>query len=76
MDNGMALPIGNSTPLRINTGVFGFMRQSLGGSVSKESACKAGDPGSIPGSGRSPGEENGNLLQYFGLENPMGRGAW
>ena len=36
----------------------------------KESACNAGDPGSIPGSGRSPGEGNGNPLQYPGLENP------
>ena len=34
------------------------------------------DPGSIPGSGRSPGEGNGNLLQYCCLENPMDRGAW
>ena len=42
----------------------------------KESACNAGDPGSIPGSGRSSGEGNGNLLQYFCLENPMDRGAW
>ena len=42
----------------------------------KESACNAGDPGSIPGSGRSPGEETRNLLQYFCLENPMDRGAW
>ena len=42
----------------------------------KESACSAGDPGSIPGSGRSPGEENGNLLQYSGLQNSMNRGAW
>ena len=76
MDNGMALPIGNSTPLRINTGVFGFMRQSLGDSVSKESACKAGDPGSIPGSGRSPGEGNGNPLQHSCLGNPTERGDW
>ena len=38
---------------------------------SKESACNAGDPGSIPGSGRSPGEGNGNQLQYSCLENPM-----
>ena len=37
---------------------------------------KAGDPGSIPGSGRSPGEGNGNPLQYYCLENPMDRGAW
>ena len=47
-----------------------------GGSDSKESACNAEDPGLIPGSGRSPGEENGNPLQYFCLENPMDRGAW
>ena len=46
------------------------------GSVGKESACNAGDPGSIPGSGRSPGEENNNPLQYSCLENPMDRGAW
>ena len=45
-------------------------------SVSKESACNAGNPGLIPGSGRSPGEGNGNLLQYLCLENPMERGAW
>ena len=45
-------------------------------SVSKESACNAGDPGSIPGLGRSPGEVNGNPLQYSCLENPMDRGAW
>ena len=47
-----------------------------GGSVSKESVCNAGDPGSIPGSGRSPGEGNGNPLQYSCLKNPMDRGAW
>ena len=41
-----------------------------GGSDGKESACNAGDPGSIPGSGRSPGEGNGNSLQYSRLENP------
>ena len=40
-------------------------------SVSKESACNAGDPGSIPGSGRSPGEGIGYPLQYSGLENSM-----
>ena len=46
------------------------------GSDGKESTCSAGDPGSIPGSGRSPGEENGNPLQYSCLENSMDRGAW
>ena len=45
-------------------------------SVSKQSACNAGDPGSIPGSGRFPGEGNGNPLQYSCLENPMDKGAW
>ena len=47
-----------------------------GGSDGKESACNAGDLSSIPGSGRSPGEGNGNPLQYSCLENPMDRGAW
>ena len=46
------------------------------GSVSKESACNVGDPGSIPGSGRSPGGGHGNPLQYSCLGNPMDRGAW
>ena len=48
----------------------------LGGSDSKESACNAGDPGLIPRSERSPGEGNGNPLQYSYLENPMDGGAW
>ena len=47
-----------------------------GGSDSKESAFNAGDTGLIPGSGRSPGERNGNPLQYSCLENSMDRGAW
>ena len=47
-----------------------------GGSDSKEFACNAGDPDSIPGLGRSPGEGNGNPLQYSCLENYMDRGAW
>ena len=45
-------------------------------SVGKNFACSAGDPGGIPGLGRSPGEGNGNPLQYSCLENPMDRGAW
>ena len=45
-------------------------------SVGKESACSAGDPGSIPGSGRSPEEGNGKPLQHLFLENPMDSGAW
>ena len=47
-----------------------------GGLVGKESACNAGDPGSIPGWGRSPGEGHGNPLQYSCLENPVNRGSW
>ena len=47
-----------------------------GGSDGKEFASNEGDPGSIPGSGRSPGEGNGNPLQYSCLENLMDSGAW
>ena len=47
-----------------------------GGSDSKESACNAGDPGSIPASGRAPGGGLGNPLQYSCLENSMDRVAW
>ena len=46
---------------------------SLGG---KESACSAGDSGSIPGLGRAPGKGNGYPLQYSHLENSMDRGGW
>ena len=46
------------------------------GSYGKESASNTGDPGSIPGSGRFPGGEKGNPLQYSCLENPMDQGAW
>ena len=48
----------------------------LFGSDGKESACNAGDPGSVPESGRSLGEGNGYPLQYSCLENSMDRGAW
>ena len=51
---------------------MGFPHSSVG----KESARNAGDLGSITRSGRSPGEGNGNPLQYSCLENPMDRGAW
>ena len=51
-------------------------RDFPGGSEGKASACSAGDPGSIPGLGRSPGEGNGNPLQYCCLENPMDGGVW
>ena len=46
------------------------------GSDGTEPACNVGDPGLIPGTGRSPGEGNGNPLQYSCLENPMDRRAW
>ena len=49
---------------------------NFGGSDGKESVCNVEDPGSIPGSGRSPGEGHGNPLQYSCLENCMDRGAW
>ena len=47
-----------------------------GVSNGKESTCSVGDPGMIPGSGRSPGEGNGNPLHYSCLENPMDREVW
>ena len=47
-----------------------------GGSVVKNPPANAGDLGLSPGLGRSPGEGNGNPLQYYRLENPMDRGAW
>ena len=53
-----------------------LIRGYPGGSDSKESSCKAGDPGSIPELGRFPGEENGYPLQYSCLKNSMNRGAW
>ena len=49
---------------------------SLVAQMVKTLVCNAGDPGSVPGLGRSPGEGNGNALQYSCLENPMDRGAW
>ena len=52
------------------------MKALLGGSDNKESACNAGYQGSIPGSGRAPGEENGTPLQYSCLDNSIDRGAW
>ena len=60
---------------KINTPVLEFS-SFLCGSDSKESACKAGDMSLIHVSGRSPGEGNGNPLQYSSLESPMDRGAW
>ena len=53
-----------------------IVKDFSGGSDGKESACNAGDLGSVPGLGRSPGEWIGYPLQYSGLENFMDRGAW
>ena len=55
--------------------IAGLCYELPGGSDGKASACNEGDPGSIPGSGRSPGEGNGNPLQHSCLENPMDGGA-
>ena len=67
-------------PIYIHTHIYIFLLEAEGsfprGSESKESACNAGDLGLIPGLGRSPGEGNGNPLQYSCLENPMDREAW
>ena len=57
-------------------GAFSACLGFPGSSDGKASAYNAGDPGLIPGSGRPPGEGNGNPLQYSCLENSMDRGAW
>ena len=62
----LSLPSPQSIPLRESKG-----GDFPGGSEGKAYACNVGNPGSIPGSGRSPGEGNGNPLQYSCLENPM-----
>ena len=59
-----------------NEKFWGYMQGFPGGSEVKESASNVGNPGSVPGLGRSPGEGNGNPLQYSCLENPMDGGAW
>ena len=55
---------------------YTYSRSFPGGSVVKTVAANTGDVGSVPGSGRSPGEGNANPLQYSCLENPTDRGAW
>ena len=56
--------------------LIAHIKSSLVAQMVKAFAYNAGDPASIPGSGRSPGEGNGNPLQYSCLENPMDGGAW
>ena len=62
--------------LRYEAQRLGFLNRLPWWFSGKESACNTGDSGLIPESGRSPGEGNGNPLQYSCLENPMDRGAW
>ena len=63
-------------PKKFHLGLRTFTWDLPGGSDGKMSAYNAGDPGSIPRSGRFPADGNGNPLQYSCLENPMDRGAW
>ena len=63
-------------PFPVNCQKSEVPQKTKDGSDGKESACNAGDQGSVPGSGRSPGEANGNPLQYSCLENPMDIGTW
>ena len=70
--NGRNLELPRQCDFPVTQTAVGFP----GGSDGKEPACNVGDPGSIPGSGRSPGEGNGNKLQYSCLENPMDRESW
>ena len=78
MNTGIQIPI---QILAFNS--FGYIPRNgivighfPGGSVRKESTCNAGDTGSVSGLGSSSGGGHGNPLQYYYLENPMGRGAW
>ena len=64
-------PLSGSSP-----NLFPHQQKFPDGSDGKASAYNVGEPGLIPGSGRSPGEGNGNPLQYSCLENPMEGGAW
>ena len=62
----------HSGPQQMSKSFVGFP----GGSDGKESTCNVGEPGLIPGLGRSPGESSSNPLQYSCLENSMDSGAW
>ena len=66
----------NGSSLEIKGRLVDQQQDFPGGSDSKVSVYNAGDPGWSPGLGRSPGEGNGNPLQYYYLEKPMDRGAW
>ena len=73
------IPVKRETTLIFGAWIDNLVAVSLGfpgGSDSKKSTCNEGDLGSIPGSGRFPGEGNGNPLQYSCLANPMDREVW
>ena len=72
----MSLGMGDDTVVTVAFSADAAVHLLMGDSEGKASAYNAGDPGSIPGLGRSPGEGNGNPLQYSCLENPMDGGAW
>ena len=66
----------NEQNIKISFFLFFFFKGFPGGSHGKESACNVEDSGSIPGSGKFPGEGNSNPLHCSGLENSMDRGVW
>ena len=73
----LSLPLGSLPQASVNFIIrFSSLRRFPGSSDGKVSACNAGHPGSIPGSGTSPGEGNGNPLQYSCLESSMDGEAW
>ena len=76
MNSGVHMSLSDLVSLVYMPIAFNLTHRIPGGSDCKESACSAGDPSSIPGSGRFPGKKNDNSLQYSCLENPMDRGAW
>ena len=76
MNSDLLYSTGNSIQYSVITYIRKAMWASLVAHLVKESTCNAGDLGSISGLGRSPGERNGNPLQYSHLKNSMDRGAW
>ena len=72
----LSITLSPTSGLGVVRGAPDYRMVQTGGLDGKELACNARDPGSIPGSGRFPGEGNSNPLQYSCLENPMDGGAW
>ena len=78
-ESGATFKMGQSLAFYGNCGniqTLAVLKCLPGGPDGKKSVCSAGDPGSLPGLGRHPGEENGYPLQYSRPENSMDRGAW